>query len=280
MSDLQIVLLGSFQVTYHDQPVAAFESDKVRALLAYLAVEVDQPHHRETLAALLWPDMPETAARSNLRHALVNLRRAIHDYDATPPYLHITRQTIQFNRDSQSILDAAPFLSDIDGPPTDQQREEMIARYRGEFLTGFSVDDSTAFEEWAVVKREQCRRRMLSTLRELAEAYTQRGQYEQALPFARQRIELDPWDEAAHQQLIQLLALTDQRCAALAQYENCRRILQAELGVAPTAVTTTLYQNIRDEIWPDETARLPLPAYLVKETEGPLRPSSSPATRN
>ncbi|MCP4426289.1 MAG: AAA family ATPase, partial [Chloroflexi bacterium] len=272
MPILQIALLGSFQVALDGQPVTAFESDKVRALLAYLAVEADRPHRREALAALLWPDMPETAARSNLRHALANLRRAIHDYDAVPPYLHITRQTIQFNRHSQHTLDTAAFLSEADNPPTKRQREEMVARYHGEFLAGFSIANSAVFEEWAVIKREQLHRRMLHTLRELATIYAQRGQYEQAIPFARQQVELEPWDEAAHQQLIRLLALAGRRSAALTQYENCRRILQAELSIAPTAVTNTLYQNIRDETWPDDIARLPLPRYLVEEREASLPP--------
>jgi hypothetical protein len=35
----------------------AFKSNKVRALLAYLAVEMDRPHRREVLAGLLWPQV-------------------------------------------------------------------------------------------------------------------------------------------------------------------------------------------------------------------------------
>ena len=238
----------------------------MRALLAYLAVEAEQPHRRESLAALLWPDMVEAAARGNLRHALANLRRAIHDYDADPPFLHITRQTIQFNRGSRYWLDTAVFLHTANQPPTNPQREEAAALYRGDFLAGFSVSGCTAFEEWAAVRREQYHRRMRDILRDLAEAYARRGQYEQAIPFAQRQVDLELWDEAAHQQLIRLLALAGRRGAALAQYETCRRVLETELGAAPTAVTTTLAQNIRDEKWPDEAARRPLPLFVVEET--------------
>ncbi|MGD9146963.1 MAG: alpha/beta hydrolase, partial [Anaerolineae bacterium] len=59
MARLSICLLGPLQVTLDGKPVTSFESDKVRALLAYLAVEVGQPHRREKLAGLLWPDRPE-----------------------------------------------------------------------------------------------------------------------------------------------------------------------------------------------------------------------------
>lgn len=43
-----------------------------------------------------------------------------------------------------------------------------------------------------------------------------------------------------------LYMLADQRTAALAQYEQCARILEAELGVEPDEETTALYQQIRD----------------------------------
>ena len=263
MSTLQIALLGSFQVSLEGQPVTAFESDKVRALLAYLVVEAAQPHRRETLSALLWPEMPETAARSNLRHVLANLRRAIDDYNADPPYLHITRQTIQFNQASQHELDTAVFSFPSH---TNQQRKTMAALYRGDFLAGFSIDSSTAFDEWAAVKREQFHRRMRQALHDLADAYAQRGQYEPALAFAQRQVTMEPWDEAAHQQLIRLLALADQRPAALAQYAACCRILKEELGISPTETTTTLHQNIRDGTWPDDAARLLRPRYVFEET--------------
>ena len=97
VAQLFIRLLGSLQVTLDDQEVSGFDSDKVRALLAYLAVESNRPHRREKLAGLLWPERPERAARTNLRRALTNLRQIIHDQEATPPFLHITRQTLQFN---------------------------------------------------------------------------------------------------------------------------------------------------------------------------------------
>ena len=39
MARLSLSLLGPFQVTLDGDPIIAFESDKVRALLAYLAGE-------------------------------------------------------------------------------------------------------------------------------------------------------------------------------------------------------------------------------------------------
>ncbi len=59
MTRLELSFLGSFQVKLGGQPVTGFETDKVRALLAYLAVEYGNPHRREQLAALFWPGWPD-----------------------------------------------------------------------------------------------------------------------------------------------------------------------------------------------------------------------------
>ena len=74
MPHLTIALLGSFRITRDDVPLTTFASDKVRALLAVLAVEANRPHRREALLDLLWPDRPPAAARNNLRQALYQLQ--------------------------------------------------------------------------------------------------------------------------------------------------------------------------------------------------------------
>ena len=67
MSQLFLTFLGGFQATLAGEVLYTFESDKVRALLAYLAVEAAQTHSRSALAALLWPDYGEESARASLR---------------------------------------------------------------------------------------------------------------------------------------------------------------------------------------------------------------------
>src|SRR4030043_1266430 len=109
MTHLSIEVLGSLQVSIDDLPITTLESAKVRALLAYLTVESDRPHRRKSLVGLLWPDYPEDAARHNLRQALFNLRSILGDGNATPPYLIVSRDAIQFNRESNYSLDLTQF---------------------------------------------------------------------------------------------------------------------------------------------------------------------------
>ena len=64
LARLRVRLFGTFQVIVDEAAVSGFASDKVRALLAYLAVEAGQPQRREKLAGLLWPDYPEPSANA------------------------------------------------------------------------------------------------------------------------------------------------------------------------------------------------------------------------
>src|SRR5262249_51197269 len=130
--------------------------------------------------------------------------------------------------------------------------------YHGPFLEHFFLADSAAFEEWTLVRRETLHRRALEALAHLAGYYEQRGDYEVARQHAARQLELDPWREEAHRQVMRVLALSGERSAALAQYEACRRTLTAELGVEPSAETTLLYRQIqRDEVKAEPAALEP-----------------------
>ena len=243
MARLTLCFLGPLEAKLDRVPVAGLATNKVRALLAYLAVESDRPHRREMLAGLLWPDWPQRSARTNLRNALSALRSAIGDRDADPPYLLVTRETLQFNRQSDHWLDVKAFDEFIESGVTDRL-EEGIALYRGPFLEGFSVGDGPGFEDWSQVVRERLARQALAVLQELAERYAQQGNYAHACEAVRRQLEMDPGQEHAHRALMRLLALNGQRSAALAQYETCCLALREELDVEPGEETIALYNQL------------------------------------
>jgi WD40 repeat protein/DNA-binding SARP family transcriptional activator len=264
MPSLHIHLLGPFHVTVDGVPVTTFESDKVRALLALLVTEPARPHRRETLAGILWPGYPERSARTNLRHALANLRRAIGDHRATPPFLLTSRQTIQFNRASDAWIDVWVLLdlleSEQGGGDEVSRLERAVDSCRGSYLEGFSLADSPEFEEWALLTRERLQRLAVQALHRLADELQEAGEYERALPYAYRQVELDPWREKAHRQVMRLLVLTGQRGAALAQFETCRRLLAEELGAEPSPQTQLLYERVRSGEWlPGVPAHAELP---------------------
>ena len=278
MPHLTVNVLGELQVFIDDAAISSFKSEKVRALLAYLAVEADHAHRREALMGLLWPDSPEETARHNLRQALFNLRLALGDHTAKPPYLLISRESIQLNQESDYSLDLASFNNNFSVWKRNKgeesmasstrllQLEEMVSLYRGEFLQHFYIADSTEFEDWIVMQRETSRQQMMEALSCLANEHQARGDFAAARRYATRQLELDPWHEEAYYQMMRALALEGQRSAALAQYENCKRILAAELGVEPSTKTRELYEQIR-------SGTLKVTEKLVSQVPAAVAPS-------
>jgi predicted ATPase/DNA-binding SARP family transcriptional activator/TolA-binding protein len=254
---LSLSLLGSFQVECDHELVTQFEYDKVRALLAYLVVEGDLPHRRDALIGLLWPDQSDRAARHSLSQALLTLRQALGDQEAAVPFFLVDRTSIRFNPAAERWLDVAEYETLLAACARHDHaraetcaicmewRRQAAALYRGDFLKGLAVGDSAAFEEWATWKRERLHRLALDALAELTRYHEWRGELDQAQTYARRQVELEPWREEAHRQLIGLLARSGQRSAALAQYATCRRLLEEEFGVEPSDETNQLYERIR-----------------------------------
>ncbi|MDQ4076414.1 MAG: NB-ARC domain-containing protein, partial [Chloroflexota bacterium] len=256
MPQLALSLFGSFRVLLDGQPVTAFRSDKIRALFAYLALEADRAHRRDTLAGLFWPEVPQTQAQNNLRVSLHRLREALGDQGANPHYFQITHESVRFVPPDDYVLDVARFTHLFDTstrhPHSSLDRchacmrhlEEAAHLYRGDLLEGFFLDDSSGFTEWAVLKRESLHRQTVELLYHLASYHQRYGRWEQARAYAWRQLELEPWREEAHRQVMEILARSGERSAALAQYKTCQRILAEELGIEPDEETRRIYERI------------------------------------
>jgi len=256
MGQLAINLLGPFEVYLNNQIVnKIFRTRKERALLAYLAVENERLHRREALAELFWPNRPEGYARTNLRQALFGVRRAIGGLDTGA--LRIADDFVQFKTKLTYALDTLSFRQHVNATYTHQHRnqdtclecaqhlEKAVDLYRGDFLEDIFLSDSSEFQEWVVFQREQYFRYLLVALHNLTRYYQERGDYEQAYKYAWRHVKLAPLEEAARRQLMNLLALSGQRSAALEQYKNLKVLLADELYVEPSAETQALYERIK-----------------------------------
>jgi predicted ATPase/DNA-binding SARP family transcriptional activator len=247
MAQSSIQLLGSFQVQQHGTTITHFRGDKVRALLAYLAVEADRPHTRSALAGLLWPEQPDEQALRNLSQALLRLRQALAGEEDA---LLVTRQAVQW-RDGAATVDVADFLRLAESDAV-ADLAQAAALYRGEFLAGFGLPDCEAFEDWLLVTRERLGHQVLDVLARLGEASLAAGQPADAVAAARRQLELDPWREPAHRQLMRALAQSRDRAGALAAYARCSQVLSDELDVTPDEETRELAEQI-------EAGELPAP---------------------
>ncbi|MCB8927691.1 MAG: tetratricopeptide repeat protein [Ardenticatenaceae bacterium] len=253
---LNLRFFGGFRAAIDDQPISASRAKRIEALLIFLAMEANRPHRREILIGLLFPDMPDDAARTNLRQTLSRLRRAIGDAQAAPSFLLSTRESTQFNLESNHSLDVVQFQAGLAGCEAHRGSREgscvgcmalastAVTHYTGPFLDGFFLEDSSAFDEWLLGYRQQFQADALAALEELAQFHEQRGEYEPAADFARQQLAIEPWREAAQQQLMRALAYLGERNAALASYKTFCQTLWDELGVEPMPETAALAEQI------------------------------------
>ncbi len=258
---LRLTLLGRVDIQQNQQTVAGFYSQKTEALFYYLAL-TKQRQLRSALAGLFWGDLPENRAQANLRKALSSLRQLV------GPHLEITRQSVTFNRDVVYWLDVEEFESLVDqGDIASLQR--AVALYQGDLLMGFTVRDAPDFEMWLLVEQERLRGILMDVLQRLiSEAIQDNGiSLAQGLSYANQRLALDTWREESHRFKMMLLALQDQRSAALAQYNQCQDILWDNLGVEPGPEITALYEQIRDGTFPQNRATLLAPQSQLRASD-------------
>lgn len=191
------------------------------------------------VAGLLWPDVPEQAARSNLRQALHRLRKL-------EPGLVEGEETLRLcsgTRADLTDLALAAFAG----------HDAQLLTFSGDLLEGHDYDDCPEFLDWLAIRRER-----LLSWRGLAhsrrsEAAQASGDLSVALHHAERHLELDPVSEVAHRRIMRLHALLGDRGAALRAFRRCVGTLERELGVSPTAETRALARSLEH----DNAARFP-----------------------
>jgi DNA-binding SARP family transcriptional activator len=267
MSALALTLLGRPQIRLDGQ-LTTLASNKALGLLYYLAA-TGQVHSRQMLAGLFWSDLPEEAARRNLRVELNRLRSL---FDS---YLVGERETLAFHKAAPHWLDLDIFEACRLHPnPSIEQLQRAVDLYQGDFLQDFHVRDAALFEEWLDAERERLHQVVQQFTLRLLRLLRQEHRYDTAILYAQRLLARNAWLEEGHQELMTLYALTGQRAKALAQYELCSDALDNEFGVPPSEATNQLYDQILSgEIRPPIEA---FPQQQPNPMLTPPRPSAPP----
>lgn len=279
MTQLTIRTLGPPELAL-DGAAVDTSRNKAIALLVYLAVN-GQRCRREALAGLFWPDYEQSKAYAYLRRTLWEIKEMLGE-----GWLEVDRETVGLAGDANYWLDHHAFRQALAStaahahapaavcPDCIQPLSQAVELYRGDFLAGFSLRDSPGFDDWQFYLSEGLRQEAGEALRKLSAIQGQERRLDAAIEAGRRWLSLDPLNEEAHRQVMLLHALHGQRSAALRQYQECVRILQAEMGIAPERKTTELHQRIEQGQIPAIDGAAPLPASSVASPfPGPPRPA-------
>ncbi|MFO8148733.1 MAG: BTAD domain-containing putative transcriptional regulator [Trueperaceae bacterium] len=236
MDVLEVVLLGSAALSGGGGALRL--PAKLTALAAYVAMRGGAD--RAELAELLWGP----GARHNLRVALHQLRRSLPDADVLDAPAGRQRVALAAGCDAVRFEHAV-----MDG-----RFEEAVEAWRGAgggrhhrdvFMAGFELPAAAGFVDWMEQERGRLGGLYLRTLWRLAESAEAGHDPDAAVAWLRTLLEEDPLDERAHRRVMRLALAGGDAASALDQYDVCRRVLRAELGVEPSPATTAVAEQAR-----------------------------------
>ncbi len=245
-SVLHICLLGGCRVDCQGNPVAAFNSLRLQALLAYLCLHPDLPQSRQYVAFQLWPDTSESQARNNLRQLLFQLRHALPNAD---DYLTIDGNTITWRSEGAQDIDVRSFGQALSAADAAEQRgdarearrclEQALALYQGDLLPG-------CYDDWIQPEREQLREGNRAAHVRLAHLLEHEHDYPAAIGVAQSLVRLDPLDESGYVRLMRLHALSRDRASVRRVYVAAIEKFRAEMSAEPGDALRQGFEAARD----------------------------------
>ena len=235
------------------------------ALLLYLSTATPRSfHRRDTLVALLWPELDTDHARNALRQALHFLRQGL-GADALP-----ARGTEEIGIAAERIsIDVAEFETALEAGDL----ERALELYRGDLLPGFFISDAPVFERWLDERRKELRGRAAAAAWQLS-ARAQEGDGAGAVRWGRRAMLLALDDESGVRRLLELHLRIGDRRGALRTYEDFATQLRQEFEVEPSAETQALIAAAREpvpvrdsrpiRVSPDGVSTAPAPVRLAR----------------
>ena len=241
---LRTRLIGALEVEIDGTVIDSPPSQRPWAVFAYLAL-AQRPVSRAELTTRFWPDVLDQSARASLRSVLWTLRRRLGER------LVVDGERVCLSDKGGLWID----VRELERLAADDV-EQALALCRGELLEGIEDD-------WSLLARERHRERVIELLEEQALASELRGDARAAIDLTRRQVERDPFDEEVHRRLIARLAAAGDRAGAVRTFGTLTDRLRRELGVAPSAQTRELVEQLRGEAPDAAVARIPpIPGQL------------------
>ncbi len=249
---LRIHLLGSTRVWRADGSDVQgrlWRQTKVRALLAFLAINNGHPIHQETLLERLWPDMNSTTGRHNLYTTVHNLRRSLEpDLKRTTEsrYILCENNAYLLNQSLNHWLDVDLLRKTLRQARHETNREQAVTLYQTatSLYQGDLLADLGSAISWHWREQERLRELYLEALAELGQLYELLQQDKLASGAYQKLLSLDPCRENVCYALMQLYLRQGEHAAALARYQQLVKDLASELNVSPGEKIQALHQTI------------------------------------
>ena len=261
-ASVAVRLFGPLRVMRSGADVRLPPSRKVRALMAYL-VMAPRPVHRAKLCELLW-DSPNDP-RGALRWCLSKIRGLLSDSLQEP----VKAENDWVSIDTSTIeVDAIWVLERVEAAISGEDLgllKRLAAKFEGEFLEGLEADRTPLFETWLIGERQKFQSLHADLLSRIIAL---QSRTEEALPYIRKRLNLLPYDEAAHRDLMAALAAGGRIAEGEAHLEAATHLFRSEgLSSAPLEKAWRENRQLSARDTRPESPPISVPPRAAKETE-------------
>ncbi len=240
-----LALFGAPAFIDRGQSHALPMSEKTLALVVLLACHAERPLSRAWLASILWPDVDEVEARTNLRRHFYKLAKALPGEYGDP--VKLTKNTAQWNPGVSFAVDVIEFTSAIAaGRPHD-----AIALYRGPLCLA-SFDDAVAEQ------RERFDQIYLKLLHDQIEHVRSAGDKASEIALLQRRAAADTLNESWICDLAQARLESGDRAGARRELTALAARLRTELRVEPEARTLQLLAQCMEHAQESTATNLPV----------------------
>jgi DNA-binding SARP family transcriptional activator len=237
---LHIGVLGHFRVRAAGRDVPGLAAQPARcAVLACLAVAEEVT--RDRLIHRLWPDRSEVRARHALSQVLHKLRR-----DLGTDWLEANGTALRLA--GSVTVDAREFEQAVQVADS----EVALRLYRGPFLEDWPPHCTHEFELWLDTQRGRFAGLHARACRERARQRERAGELDEAVAALLRWAEWAPFDERAHQDLIELLL----RCGRTGEAVGRHREFLARHADAGVETTPELSRHIGELLRASARARI------------------------
>lgn len=203
-------------------------------LLAYLVLARPRGlHQRDTLLALLWPDLPEKNARRALAQSLYFLRQALGSRMLTRRGRSLVGVTSHVTSDVERF----------EGCLAANDPERALALYGGDLLPGLHVSGCRQFESWLEAERSRLRSRAIDAAIFHAKNCAEEGRHDDAVQFAGWAVKHAPYDERAISNLFGILAAAGDVQGLHLAYENYEATLREDLAAEAPERVRVLFES-------------------------------------
>jgi DNA-binding SARP family transcriptional activator len=240
-------MLGKVNITYKGQSIDDKLSSKLVALICLLVLNMNRDVSKEKIASYLWPDSDNDAAKYNLRYNLWMIKKLI-PQDSNGAHLIISgkdycriNEKYHFNCD-KSLLDQFNTRRNKNVEELTRLKE----LFKGDFLEGLYLKNCNEFNEMILFERVVCQNKQVEILKELANLYEIKEQYEDGLQILNEMVAIEPYNEAFAYRVIDIYVKLGNRAAAISYYKNFESTLRRNLNISPDHDLKLLYASLLD----------------------------------